>query len=91
MFHSDAGSVFVSQTFRDALQHLGIQQSIAGVGDPSKFGNQVHERFHHQFWSMLQCLRTNLYGMALWQSLEFKDQQDLVDSTMELYNTKAGP
>nr|YP_009184961.1 putative integrase/recombinase protein [Hafniomonas laevis]ALO63084.1 putative integrase/recombinase protein [Hafniomonas laevis] len=91
MFHSDAASVFVSQTFRDALQLLGIQQSVAGVGDPYKFGNQVHERFHHQFWAMLQCLRSNFYGLALWGSLEFKDQQDLVDSTMELYNTKTGP
>lgn len=33
MLHSDHGSMYTSQAFRDALKRLGIQQSLSRVGN----------------------------------------------------------
>jgi transposase InsO family protein len=58
IFHSDRGVQYASHTYRQALEHYGIRQSMSRRGDP--YDNAVAENF----FSCLKCECVHLHNFA---------------------------
>lgn len=80
MLHSDHGSLYTSQAFRDALKRLGIQQSLSRVGNCHD--NAPMECFNGTL--KVEGLRNQAFGVSSTPS--FMEQNQAIERYITFYN-----
>lgn len=80
IFHSDHGSIYTSEAFRDELKRLGIQQSLSRVGNCHD--NAPMESFNGTL--KIEGLRNQLFSLSATPS--FLEQNQNIERYLAYYN-----
>lgn len=85
--HSDQGGLFVSDLLTNYLNKQNIFRSLTIKSDSySRWGNQVHEVFHRNFWASVGVLRDCEQTVEAWDQLPTKARLISIKITIEIFN-----